>query len=92
MNPTPPAKVICENLADGAQAIEPRGGRRPAVEADAAGIRGGDVLITMNGKPIQTDDDFRKFEKSVHIGQHVTAELLRGNERGKAEITVGEAP
>lgn len=65
----------------------------PAVRA---GLRRGDIITRLNGKPVHNVEEFKEFESSCKIGQQVKVEVLRSSNgqitRGQGDITVGEAP
>ncbi len=56
-----------------------------------AGLQRGDVIVKINGKQITSEDDYKAEEKQLKIGQTVTVELLRGNNKMSGKLTVGEA-
>lgn len=60
--------------------------------ARLAGLQQGDILTHINGKRIQTQEEFKAMEKQLKIGQEVEIQIQRGEERGKGKIVVGEAP
>jgi len=67
----------------------PLAGNSPGAEA---GIRRGDILTRVNGRAIRSEEEYKAIERKLTIGQKVTVELMRGDQSGKATITVGEAP
>ena len=64
-----------------------RGG--PAAES---GVEVGDVVTAINGQRIRSEDECKKVERQLKIGQRVDIEVLRGESRSRGAITVGEAP
>ena len=58
----------------------------------AAGIRAGDIITKINGQPVNSEEEFKAIERKLTIGQKAPVELMRGNQSGKATLTVGEAP
>lgn len=57
-----------------------------------AGLRQGDVIVKINGKPVHGADDYKAIEKQLKIGQQVSVDLLRENSKMAGKLTVGEAP
>jgi serine protease Do len=57
-----------------------------------AGIRRGDILTKIDGKPVHAEEEYKAVERKLAIGQKVEVELMRGDQSGKATLTVGEAP
>jgi serine protease Do len=58
----------------------------------AAGVRSGDIITRIDGKPLRSEEEYKAIERKLTIGQKVTIELTRGDQSGKATLTVGEAP
>ncbi len=56
------------------------------------GITAGDVIVGINDATIKSDEDFKRVESGLKIGQSVTVKLRRKNEAGTGKVTVGEAP
>ena len=59
--------------------------------AEAGGVLPGDVVVAMNGLPVQSVDDLHRLLSEVDIGSRIRLELLRGTERLTVEIVAGEA-
>ncbi len=64
-------------------------GNGPGAEA---GIRSGDIITRIDGKPLRTEEEFKAIERKLAIGQKAAVELMRGDQSGKATLTAGEAP
>lgn len=62
----------------------------PASAAERAGIRQGDVIIGLNGSPINETNAFRNQIASMAPGSQVTLTLLRDNREQKITATLGE--
>lgn len=62
----------------------------PASAAERAGIRQGDVIIALNGSPINETNAFRNQIASMAPGSQVTLTLLRDNREQKISATLGE--
>jgi serine protease Do len=62
----------------------------PEREADAAGLKVGDVILTLNGREL---DNARQFNVSLFrpaAGETMTLEVLRGSKRLKLSVQVAE--
>ena len=70
---------------------EPRGALVAAVEkggpADKAGLRSGDVVLSLNGQAIETSADLARFVASTKPGSTVTAEVWRKGQTVPLKIT-----
>ena len=65
--------VLWSDRAEGVTATEVVSGSA----GDAAGIRQGDVLIGVNGKPVRTPADIGEFQHRGHEGTRLSYQLLR---------------
>lgn len=64
--------------------VEPEG------QGDAAGLRVGDVIVSMNGRPME---DARQFNVSLYrpaVGETIALEVLRGARKLKISVQVAE--
>ncbi|MGQ9917469.1 MAG: trypsin-like peptidase domain-containing protein [Bryobacteraceae bacterium] len=64
--------------------VEPEG------EGERAGLRVGDVIVTLNGRPLE---DARQFNVSLYrpaVGETILLEVLRGSRRLKLAVQVAE--
>ena len=61
-----------------------------ASAAERAGIRQGDVIIALNGSPVNETNAFRNQIASMAPGTQVTLTLLRDNREQKITATLGE--
>ncbi len=59
--------------------------------AETGGVRPGDVVVAMNGLPVQSVDDLHRLLSEVDVGSRVRLDVLRGNDRVTVEIVAGEA-
>jgi S1-C subfamily serine protease len=64
----------------------------PGSPAELAGIEPGDILLELNGAAIKDDDDLRRKIEALKIGQKVTFKLRRGEQLGRGEMVLREAP
>lgn len=65
--------------------LEPGG---PAVQS---GILPGDIVVEMNGHPVESIDDLHRLLSEVSVRELVRLDLLRGTERKIVEVLIGEA-
>ena len=65
-----------------------------SLEADgparAAGVRDGDIIVSLDTRPVTTLDDLHKLLTEDRIGQRATLGLLRGPERLDLSVNVGD--
>ncbi len=59
----------------------------PAAEA---GLEPGDIIVSANGKQVKTSQDIRNIVGLLQIGDHVTIEYYRGNEKKSVVATIGK--
>ncbi len=54
---------------------------------------GGDILTAIDGHPLKTWEDLNAYlEENIRVGDTVTLEIIRGDERVEILVVVGEAP
>lgn len=63
----------------------------PGGPAERGGVRPGDILVSMNGLPVESVDDLHRLLSEVDVGSLALLDLLRGTERLTAEVETGEA-
>jgi hypothetical protein len=63
---------------------------RPGSPAAKAGLKGGDVLIEFDGKPIQNLYDFTYALRAKKPGQEVLVKVLRGDQTIEAKVLLTE--
>jgi len=63
---------------------------RPGSPAAKAGLKGGDVLIEFDGKPIQNLYDFTYALRAKKAGQEVLVKVLRGDQTIVAKVLLTE--
>jgi len=66
--------------------VEPNG------PADRAGLMIGDILVSLNGKPVKDTDDVQSVLEPGFVGKPVVAGMVRGGALAEASITIGERP
>jgi signal transduction histidine kinase len=80
--------VLWSERAEGVTAIEVAAGSSAA----AAGIRRGDVLVAVNGSPVETPADVVEIQHRSVPGTRLTYSLLRLGTRQALEVSLGPAP
>jgi S1-C subfamily serine protease len=60
--------------------------------AHEAGLEPGDILTTLNGKPIQSNSDVEQFMRKAKSGETVRFNVWREGKQLDATIRLGEAP
>jgi S1-C subfamily serine protease len=66
--------------------VEPNG------PAGKAGVVIGDVLLSLDGKPVGDTGDVQAVLGAEYVGQAMTAAILRGGSQSELTITIGERP
>jgi serine protease Do/serine protease DegQ len=62
---------------------------QPDSPADSAGLRRGDVVVTLDGKPIASDNDFRIIVAQKKPGAKIRIGYVRDGRRSEVEVTLG---
>jgi serine protease Do len=87
---------ISDDIADSLGLEKNRGELIASVEpgkaADRAGIRQGDVVISVGGSPVTPDETLSYLVSNAEIGSRIPIELIRGGRRQVVTVTVGERP
>lgn len=60
--------------------------------ADEAGIRAGDILVSLDGEPLASAEQLLAALRAFNPGETVTAELIREGENSDVDIVLGERP
>ncbi|WP_026545599.1 trypsin-like peptidase domain-containing protein [Arthrobacter sp. 35/47] len=60
--------------------------------ADEAGIRAGDILVSLDGEPLASAEQLLAALRAFNPGETVTAELIREGENSEVDIVLGERP
>ncbi len=58
--------------------------------AEKGGLREGDILLELQGKPIGTVDDVHRLLAEVPAGSHIQLDILRDNQRLQIDVVTGE--
>jgi serine protease Do/serine protease DegQ len=64
---------------------------QPGSAADKAGIKAEDVIMTINGRGVQSYRDLRNTIGLLRVGDKLTLEILRNGKRQVINTSVGEA-
>jgi serine protease Do len=63
----------------------------PSSPAERAGMRQGDVIVAVDGKPIQRVGQFQRLIASYHPGDEVTLDIIRYGQRRQVKVTLIQA-
>jgi len=63
---------------------------QPDSPADRAGLKRGDVILSVNGKPIQKGDELVAIVSDTEIGRKLQIEYLRDGQRLTTDVEVGD--
>lgn len=58
--------------------------------AGKGGILVGDILVALDGRPVEDTDDLRALLTGERVGREVPVEVIRGGELRTVRVTVGE--
>ncbi|WP_228242284.1 Do family serine endopeptidase [Porphyrobacter sp. GA68] len=64
----------------------------PGEAADRAGLRAGDVVISVNDQPITNNQTLSFLVANIRPGQRVPVELIRNGDRRRVNVEVGRRP
>jgi len=85
-----------EDLADSLGLAKNRGefvqGVEPGKGADKAGIKAGDVIVSVNGQEVNPDQNLSSIVANQPIGSKVPIVLMRNGQRQTVTAVVGERP
>jgi S1-C subfamily serine protease len=59
---------------------------------ERAGLRGGDVIVEIEGEATPTVEDLFARLRDFEPGDTVTLEIIRGGERREVRVSLGERP
>src|SRR5437764_6127590 len=85
---------VTRDLATSFRLDKPRGALVNSVEkgspADKAGIEATDIIVSFDGKPVDSSSDLPRIVGSTRPGAHATLEVWRKGATKKLTLTVGE--
>jgi serine protease Do len=64
-------------------------GVMPGEPADRGGVRADDVLVALDGTPLDTPRDLQRVVSSTPVGKQVRVRLLREGRETEVEVTIG---
>jgi serine protease Do len=64
----------------------------PGEAAARAGIRQGDVIVTVNGQEVSPDNTLSYIVGKTAVGTRMPIEIIRGGQRKTVTVTLGERP
>ncbi|MDT9599070.1 Do family serine endopeptidase [Sphingosinicella rhizophila] len=67
-------------------------GVTPGGGAERAGIEQGDVVISVDGKPVTPEESLAYLVANLPVGAKVPFELIRDGQRRTVTVTIGERP
>ncbi|MGE5664420.1 MAG: PDZ domain-containing protein [Deltaproteobacteria bacterium] len=65
--------------------LDPRG------PAGAAGVLPGDLVVAMNGIPVESVDDLHRLLSGAASGDIARLDLIRGAEKTSVDVALGDA-
>jgi serine protease Do len=87
---------LTEDIAESLGLPKNRGeliaGVEPGQGAANAGIRQGDVVVTVAGRPVTPDETLSYIVSNLDIGSRVPIELIRDGRRQTVTVTIGQRP
>jgi serine protease Do len=60
--------------------------------ADVAGIKAGDVITSIDGKDVASQDDLVQIIRSHKVGDSVSVVYWRGNSQNSTSVSLAQAP
>jgi S1-C subfamily serine protease len=64
----------------------------PGGPAEGAGVGLGDVLVSLDNRPLRDTDDVQALLEAESVGKAVQARIVRGGALAELSITIGERP
>ena len=67
-------------------------GVRRGEPADKAGLKPGDILVAINGKPVKDSNSMLNLVAALLPGRSASIQFRRDNKEGEVQVTVGKRP
>jgi len=67
-------------------------GVQPGEAAEKAGLKAGDVVVSVNGQAVTRDESLSYIVSNIAPGTRVPVEFIRDGERDRVTLTVGRRP
>jgi Do/DeqQ family serine protease len=67
-------------------------GVRHGEPADKAGLKPGDILVAINGKPVKDSNSMLNLVAALIPGKSASIQYRRDNKEGEVQVTVGKRP
>ena len=67
-------------------------GVRRGERADKAGLKPGDILVAINGKPVKDSNSMLNLVAALLPGRSASIQFRRDNKEGEVQVTVGKRP
>lgn len=65
---------------------------QPGTAADAAGLRDGDIITAIEGRPLDANTSLRQLLLQYRPGDTITLTFLRDGQEQQVQVTLGERP
>jgi serine protease Do len=62
----------------------------PGGPADKAGLKEADVVVSVNGKPVKSNDEFINFIAETPVGTQASLGIIRDGKKTDLKVTVGD--
>jgi S1-C subfamily serine protease len=76
----------------GAASAEMQAGTREVVIDGQSYLLGGDFIVEIDGKPVSRSEDLRKAIMGKKVGDEITIEAYRGDEKRSFDVKLGRQP
>jgi len=80
--------IEAQEITDGVRIA----GVRHGEPADKAGLKAGDILLAINGKPVKDSASVLNLVAALVPGKPASIQYRRDNKDGEVQVTVGKRP